>query len=284
MDLDHEETRRQFENRLAAEGLDIMDYAHEEKARREENPEETDIVATSKGFETQIIETLVTRERLGEDVLTGAKNLRKYQEETARLQNEAKIARKRIMARRKIDTLADEPFAVIAFDIDHFKQINDTHGHAAGDEVLQEMVRRVQDILRHGDVLARCGGEEFRIIALAVNGNAARLAERIRRVVAGKPFLVHANSGNVHTIKVTISLGVSSYDAETHNMELRSDTALYGAKGNDRPLQKQRNQVWVWNKAKGKALPYSQSSVPVPLSDSAPLGSESSGSSASDFS
>lgn len=274
MELNHEESRRQFKDRLAAEGIDIMDYAREEKARREETPEEAHIVATSKGFETQIIETLTTRERLGEDTLTGAKNLRKYYQETARLQREAQIIRSRIGAGRKTDIAAENPFALITFDIDHFKRINDAYGHSAGDEVLREIVRRVQSALRKGDTLARCGGEEFRIIALATNGSAARLAERIRRLIAEELFTVHANDGTIHDIKVTISLGVSPYDANTHNMELRSDAALYGAKGNDRSIQKQRDQVWVWN-----------GHVPVPFLVSAPAGFKSiSDSSAADFS
>lgn len=284
MESNHEETRRQFEERLASEQLDIMDYAREEAARREENPEEAYIVATSKGFETQIIKTLVTRERLGEDALTGAKNLRKYFQETGRLQKAAQIVRSKIDEGRKTDVTRENPFTLIAFDIDHFKHINDTYGHSAGDEVLREIVRRIQNALRKGDTLARCGGEEFRIIALTANGSAAKLAERIRHLIAKTPFLIHANDGVTNTIKVTVSFGVSPYDTDTHNMELRSDIALYDAKGNYRPSEQQRNQVWVWNNAKRKALPYRQDSVIAPLSESASAGSPISEISASGFS
>jgi len=284
MESDHEESkesRRQFEDRLKREGADIMDYAREEYARREEAPEEASIIAASKTVETQVIETLKTRERLGEDALTGAKNLRKYHEETRRLQKEARILKSATGVHRKTDVLIEEPFSLIAFDIDHFKNINDTYGHNAGDEVLREIVRRVQDVLRNGDMLARCGGEEFRIIALTVNGSAPSLAERIRQIIAKTPFLIHANNGRTLTVKATISLGVSPYDTDTHNMELRSDTALYGAKGNYRPPRQQRNQVWEWNKAKGKALPYRQGST---ISDSTAAGDSASGGSAAAFS
>lgn len=254
MELDHEESRRQFEDRLAAEGLDIFDYAHEEKARREEAPDEAPIIEASKSVETQIIHTLKEREKLDEDALTGAKNLRKYRAVTEQLQTKARTVRENL--RRRMDKVNEQPFATIILDIDHFKQINDTYGHAAGDMVLRELVQRIQETLRDGDLLARCGGEEFRIIALSANGSATKLAERIRRLIAQTPFEIKSHDGRKHKIQVTISLGVSPYDEDTHNMELRSDAALYGAKGNERPQSDQRNQVWAWDSLQNRPVRY----------------------------
>lgn len=254
MELNHEESRRQFEDRLAAEGLDVFDYAHEENARREEAPYETPIIATSKTVESQIIQTLKERERLDEDALTGAKNLRKYRAVAEQLQSKAKAVREN--PRRRMDKANEQPFSVIVLDIDHFKQINDTYGHAAGDSVLRELVQRIQGTLRDGDLLARCGGEEFRIIALSANGSATKLAERIRRLIADTPFAIKDHQGREYQIQVTASLGVSPYDEDTHNMELRSDAALYGAKGNERPQNDQRNQVWAWNSLQNRPVRY----------------------------
>lgn len=249
-----EESRRQFEDRLAAEGLDIGNYALEEKARREEAPNEAPIIATSKSVETQIIHTLKERERLDEDALTGAKNLRKYRNVAELLQAKAKAVREN--PRRRMDKVNEQSFAVIILDIDHFKQINDTYGHAAGDMVLRELVRRIQETLRDGDLLARCGGEEFRIIALSANGSATKLAERIRRLIADSHFEIKDHTKKEHQIQVTASLGVSPYDEDTHNMELRSDAALYSAKGNERPHSDQRNQVWVWDSLQNRPVRY----------------------------
>ncbi|MDZ7811248.1 MAG: GGDEF domain-containing protein [Arhodomonas sp.] len=93
------------------------------------------------------------------------------------------------------------PFSVVMFDIDHFKAINDTYGHGAGDAVLRELTERVQGVLRETDHLGRWGGEEFLILAgHADRAGAEQLAERIREVVADEPFPTVG--------AVTVSLGV----------------------------------------------------------------------------
>lgn len=117
------------------------------------------------------------------------------------------------------------PFSVIMYDIDHFKAVNDRFGHPAGDEVLRELTRRVNEALREADVVARWGGEEFLVLApLSDARGAADLAERLRQTVARRPF------EGVGT--VTISLGVATYEAgETvERLERRVDEALYAAK------------------------------------------------------
>ena len=95
--------------------------------------------------------------------------------------------------------------AMILFDIDHFKDFNDTHGHQAGDVVLNGVAQRVQDLCRQEDVLARYGGEEFIMLLPEVGlEQCSKLAERIRAAVAGEPFTYEEQQ-----MHVTISLGVS---------------------------------------------------------------------------
>lgn len=135
------------------------------------------------------------------------------------------------------------PFAVILFDIDRFKGINDLHGHLVGDEVLLETASAVKGMLRRSDVLARYGGEEFAIyLPHTTRLQAERLAERIKegveanRIATGRPGLA---------LSITISLGVLSVENESplgikdpkaYLRELfeEADSALYEAKGNGR--------------------------------------------------
>jgi len=123
--------------------------------------------------------------------------------------------------------------AVLMIDIDHFKQINDTHGHAAGDAVLCHTVRQVRKLLRESDMLARLGGEEFAILIPQANREGALgLAERVRKVLEDTPLTY--NDVPVH---VTASVGVTimnQTDHSTDKMLSRADRALYKAKNNGR--------------------------------------------------
>jgi diguanylate cyclase (GGDEF)-like protein len=97
---------------------------------------------------------------------------------------------------------------LISFDIDHFKSVNDTHGHPVGDLVLQAITREVTRLIRVEDVLARVGGEEFAVLVRGIeHTNVVRFAERLRRAVEkmSVPF-------SVDSIGVTISIGVASLD------------------------------------------------------------------------
>lgn len=122
---------------------------------------------------------------------------------------------------------------MLIFDIDHFKQINDTYGHPAGDSVLIELARAVQSTLRTEDVFARYGGEEFVILMRDVDDRGAIvLAERIRHMVEHHPF-VHEGT----RIPVTISIGVGSLnDDVSEAVELIhvADKYLYKAKNGGR--------------------------------------------------
>ncbi len=121
------------------------------------------------------------------------------------------------------------PLSVISLDIDHFKKINDTHGHAAGDMALREVCRQIVAVSRTTDDLCRIGGEEFLAICSNTTGvQAAELAERYRRTVEVQPL--HYDGG---ALSVTISLGAAQAEAAmgTPDDLLRAaDAALYAAK------------------------------------------------------
>lgn len=122
------------------------------------------------------------------------------------------------------------PLSLIAVDIDHFKRVNDTFGHQAGDEVLRQLADRLRVNVRPMDVVCRPGGEEFIIIQPETSGDrAAAAAERIRQAVAGEPFQLEDG----RTISITLSAGVSVLDGPDDtpsDLFGRADRALYEAK------------------------------------------------------
>jgi diguanylate cyclase (GGDEF)-like protein/PAS domain S-box-containing protein len=156
-----------------------------------------------------------------------------------------------IYNRRKFFELADQEFArslrykhplsVIMMDIDLFKVVNDTYGHAAGDMVLKHIAEICHGTLRSIDILARYGGEEFVVMLPETTAVEAQLsAERMRLIVARTPMIIGENA-----IHITLSFGVVELDSSCKNIEellARSDQALYVSKNNG------RNQVSLWTK------------------------------------
>lgn len=127
--------------------------------------------------------------------------------------------------------------SVIMADLDHFKSVNDTHGHAAGDSVLREATRRMRCAVRTYDLLARIGGEEFLYIGSECALRDGRnIAERLRRMIGAGPV----NLANGATLRVSASLGVASTEqsrgASAEQLLKAADAALYRAKqrGRDR--------------------------------------------------
>jgi len=123
--------------------------------------------------------------------------------------------------------------AAIMLDLDHFKQINDSHGHAAGDAVLRQSADLLMRTARDTDIPVRFGGEEFIIFAIGAGAAGAnKLAERIRSTIAGYRFEL----GNDRSLQVTASLGVARRKPGESLDELirRADEALYIAKQNGR--------------------------------------------------
>ncbi len=122
------------------------------------------------------------------------------------------------------------PMALIYLDLDHFKNINDCHGHPVGDTVLQSFARFCQGMLRQEDLLARTGGEEFCILLPNVDLDAAhRLAERLRNALPAHDCRVP----HLPELRVSASFGVAALNAEDAGLEslfARADRALYAAK------------------------------------------------------
>ena len=121
------------------------------------------------------------------------------------------------------------PLSVVAFDLDHFKPINDAHGHAVGDRVLARVAECCGTALRQNDLLGRTGGEEFLVVLPGSDGHASeRIAERIRSSVEGLDL------SDLHTgLRVTLSLGVAQLaptDRNLHAVIERADRAIYRAK------------------------------------------------------
>ncbi len=129
----------------------------------------------------------------------------------------------------------EEVFSLIMFDIDHFKKINDTHGHLAGDFILKNVAQVVVRELRNEDVFCRYGGEEFTIILKGQGANPSRnLAERIRKAICNAKF-----EHDLKQIPVSISLGIATFDKkgkfnEYNDMIKEADSYLYKAKEHGR--------------------------------------------------
>ena len=127
----------------------------------------------------------------------------------------------------------DEPFSVLFLDADHFKAVNDTYGHAVGDQVLVDLARMLQQETYSGEIVGRYGGEEFVVLCPATDlDNAVRRAERLRTAIR------QAKIGGVDELRVTASFGVAEFEPgdNVESVLRRADRALYQAKqtGRDR--------------------------------------------------
>lgn len=150
-----------------------------------------------------------------QDYLTGTYNRKKFYDELT----------------KEIDRVErySQKLSIFMFDIDHFKSVNDTYGHQAGDAVLQEISSIVQSAIRKTDVFARYGGEEFAVLMPGTTANGARdIAERLRIEIEQYSF--------AHGSKVTCSFGVAEIsDSDNADSFLnKADIALYRAKDNGR--------------------------------------------------
>ncbi len=128
----------------------------------------------------------------------------------------------------------EQALSVGMCDIDHFKEINDTYGHLVGDEVLIEVTKRMQEVLRDYDLLGRYGGEEFLMLTPGSTTHCTSVYQRICNAVSAQPVNIDKLS-----ISVTISCGVTRYSVEDDgedisNLLARADEALYQAKDSGR--------------------------------------------------
>ena len=164
---------------------------------------------------SMVMSELELRKLASTDGLTGAMSRRAFREEAARA-----IA----LAVRHGHDLAG-----VVLDLDHFKAVNDTHGHPAGDRVLAQTVATCRACLRGSDLLGRIGGEEFAILLPHTSRDAAlEVAEKIRTAIAQQAIV--GASGPIHT---TASFGIALFDPSITGIDgliERADTALYAAK------------------------------------------------------
>jgi diguanylate cyclase (GGDEF)-like protein len=188
-------------------------------------------------FDPELIALL---EQFGELASLAIENARLF-EETQQLASTDELTRTH--NRRHFFTLGESelnrarryghPLAAIMLDIDHFKKVNDTYGHATGDDVLRAVAARCRTTLRTVDVLGRYGGEEFAILLPEAEWPAAhRAAERLRQCVAEAPIATARGALNI-----TLSLGIAILSDDMPDLVAllnRADTALYRAKAEGR--------------------------------------------------
>jgi diguanylate cyclase (GGDEF)-like protein len=152
------------------------------------------------------------------DPLTGLQNRRYFDDALAEYMDEfSRIGR---------------PIGIMIVDIDHFKSINDTHGHDVGDEVIKGLADTVREYTRYHDIAARIGGEEFAVVAPNLGMvELEKLANRLRLAVSDLVF----NAGNV-SIRITVSIGIAVWDGKETGAKLykRADASLYDAKRSGR--------------------------------------------------
>jgi len=151
------------------------------------------------------------------DPLSGLLNRRGFFEAAAAMMEDSKLAKR--------------PVSTLAFDLDHFKSINDTYGHSMGDAMLQLFANVARKTMRAGDILGRVGGEEFVALLPGTLAEAAIAAERVRSA-----FAAATRDPDGYQIPATVSIGVAcgSANAAIELLIARADSALYRAKANGR--------------------------------------------------
>lgn len=127
-----------------------------------------------------------------------------------------------------------KPIAVMMIDLDHFKRVNDSHGHQAGDEVLREAARRIKSVLRTVDFIGRYGGEEFLAVLPGCNPDfALEVAERMRATIASHPVFAMNISLNV-TASIGVAVVIPDNQISAEELLREADVALYRAKATGR--------------------------------------------------
>lgn len=166
------------------------------------------------------LKTELQRQLASEDPLTGVKNRRAFYE----------VANHELERAQRHDT----PLSVVICDIDHFKRVNDTHGHSVGDEVLRDVIGRLKATLRNMDMICRWGGEEFAILMPEADPeNARQVVERIRSRLKNQLFATAAGK-----LVITVTFGVAAVHGDIDAAIEAADQAMYEGKraGRDRVI------------------------------------------------
>jgi len=194
---------------------------------------EFELAELNKNLEKQVIERtqeledskLIAEHLARTDALTGIKNRRAFFEFALSIHGLAKRSKNH--------------YSVIMIDIDHFKEVNDSHGHMTGDRVIIELANTIEKVIRSTDIAGRIGGDEFAMLLPDTSSeNVAPLAERLRTLFSEVPISVGDEALNF-----TVSLGVAEYrdsDTGVEDVISRADVALYEAK------EQGRNSVIVF--------------------------------------
>jgi two-component system cell cycle response regulator len=195
--------------------LGVLALAPSRRGASDEDRELTSIVAAELGVPMRMVGLVAEARRLAAtDALTDLMNRRAFLEAIERTRREREAF----------------PWSLLLLDVDHFKKVNDTHGHDAGDAVLQGLSRVLAKLARKSDLVARWGGEEF-VVALVQTAEAgARIAaERVRRAIAEARFTLP----NGTPLQTTASIGIASAlsaDWTLDELLSRADKAMYNAK------------------------------------------------------
>lgn len=131
----------------------------------------------------------------------------------------------------------NNPLCAMMIDIDFFKKVNDTYGHASGDAVLRGVASIIKSALRESDIPSRYGGEEFAVLLPYTHIEEAKIVgERLRKAVESSPIPINDEDSEVKSINVTISMGLTEFNTQETGEELfeRADKALYEAKESGR--------------------------------------------------
>lgn len=189
--------------------------------------------------ESAVVRILAANEKLQNRLEEAEQKIQRQAEEIRSQQSEAltdsltKLANRRAFDEslsRNIDNFTNQrkPFSLLIFDVDHFKQFNDTHGHQAGDEVLRSVGRTLTQTVKTTDIPCRYGGEEFALILPNTRVDSARIAaERVRKAIQSMNIEFEGKK-----LKVTASIGVAEMTTEDDAAKLirRSDDCVYAAK------------------------------------------------------
>ncbi|MBK6982804.1 MAG: GGDEF domain-containing protein [Betaproteobacteria bacterium] len=130
------------------------------------------------------------------------------------------------------------PLSVLMVDVDHFKRVNDAHGHPVGDQALVALAAAIAREIRDTDYLTRYGGEEFLVMALHTpRAGALELAERLRRRIESREHVLAGHGGGAVTLRLTVSIGVACFGGRVDTLERLvhvADENLYRAKSEGR--------------------------------------------------